>query len=101
MKDTKKFLIREIESCIETLEAYINDEKVTILSPSIIVDDGHDQSHYERRGKVSYQEIQETDEAFKNYCSGLIGLSFNPRIYAERYAQLRNKCDEIFKIRKK
>lgn len=100
MKDVKKMLIREIESCIRTLEAYINDEEVTIVTPSIVVDDGHDQDLSERIGKISYWELEETDKAFANYCSGLMGLSFNPRPYAEKYVDLRNKCDEIFKIRK-
>lgn len=99
MKNTKNFLISEIESCIKTLEAYINDEEVTIVSPSIVVDDGHDQNLSERRGKVSYWELEETDKAFSNYCSGLMGLYFNPRLYAEKYADLRNKCDIIFKSR--
>ena len=100
MKDIKKLLIREIESCIRTLEAYINDEEVTIVTPSIVVDDGHDQSIVERKGRVSYNDVQMTDEAFKNYCSGLMGLSFNPRLYAEKYADLRDKCDRIFDERK-
>ena len=100
MKDVKKILIREIESCIKTLDVYINDEEVTIVSPSIVVDDGYDQNLSERRGKVSYWEVEETDEAFKNYCSGLMGLSFNPRLYAEKYVQLINKFDNIFDERK-
>ncbi len=101
MKDVKKMLIGELESCIKTLESYINDEGVIIITPSIIVDDGHDQNLSKRTGKVSYWELEETDKAFTNYCSGLMGLSFNPRLYAERYSDLRNKCDEIFEERKR
>jgi len=96
--ETKELLIKQVESCIKTLEAYIANEEVIIATPSIVVDN---EDINERKGKVSYFEVQMTDEAFINYSTGLMSLDYDPIPIMKRYTELRNKCDEIFDKRRR
>ncbi len=100
MKEIEEGLINQAESCIETLEAYISGEECRIITPSIIIDDLHDQCLTERVGKVFYYELEETDKAFTNYCNGIEALGYDTLELRTKYADLRNKCEKIFEERK-
>ena len=97
MTNVKQGLIEQVESCIDTLKAYISGDEIKIVTPAIVVDKGHDEHILARDGQVSYLEIEQTDEAFKHYCIGLDALGFNTLRIRIEYCGLRNKCDEIFK----
>ncbi len=99
--DLRQALMEQAKSCILTLEAFIIPNNVRIKTPSIIVDRGEDQSVHERVGQINYWEVQQTDEAFTNYCTGLEGLGINNLKIRVMYATLRTKCDETFEVRRK
>lgn len=99
--DLKQELMKQAKSCIHTLESYLIPNDVRIITPSIVVDKGEDQSVHERIGQVNYWEVQQTDEAFTNYCTGLWGLGIDTLQIRKQYATLRTKCDETFEVRGK
>ena len=94
MSDVKKGLIKQTESRIENIGAYISDDECIIILSSIIVDE-HEENINEIIGQVSYFEVLQTDGSSTNYCDGLEILGYDTLSLKQRYCNLRNKCEKF------
>lgn len=87
-EEAKKFLINAAESCIKTLEDYINGENCVAIT-SIISDDK----------PVYYWDVKQIDTYFNDHCESLETISYKTENLRTRYKELRKKCEEIYKLR--